>query len=557
MVLALNTILQGRYRIIRQLGQGGMGCVYESIDERLNSLVAIKESLVESDEGRRAFEREANLLANLRHASLPKVIDHFFEDERQFLVMEFIQGTDLAKLLAVRGRAFSVEEVLRWGETILGVLDYLHKHNPPILHRDIKPANLKLDEDGELFLLDFGLAKGAAGQMPTLVTNRSVFGHTLSYAPLEQIHGSGTDPRSDIYALGATLYHLLTGAAPIDAPTRYDTNEEERADPLRPVCKVNPEVTAEISDVIRRAMALSRKERFGSAVEMSEALKGANHRRTEVSELKEAVLPSTIVSLSPSSAPRVKKLNVGDHEAGLKDKIGYERIESTVATAKMAVPTAASTASPEITPTDSPQLSRPVVRPVRKSKRNLWFISGATVLGIAIVAAIFLFQRGVNGSKDNTNLSNQVNTNVSNQAETNLSNENNTNLSNQDNANLSHTNPATNQGSPDQSASKDNSSGKNISTESDAQRVISAREKERAKESEYQTVQARVEQLQVKIVEATKKRDKLLEEYTHEWPEVKVLDKQIDSLKEQYIADLSRTITLQEEIEELRRISSN
>lgn len=285
MALPLNTILQGRYRIVRQLGQGGMGTVYEAIDGRLNSLVAIKESRVESEEGRRAFEREASLLANLRHASLPKVIDHFVEDGGQFLVMEFIQGTDLAKLLALRESAFPPEQVIRWSETILNVLDYLHKRNPPILHRDIKPANLKLDEDGELFLLDFGLAKGAMGQMPTLVTSRSFLGYTRFYAPLEQVHGSGTDPRSDIYSLGATLYHLITGIIPADAPTRYDAIEEGKADPLRPASEVNPEVTEEIGEVLSRAMAMSRRDRFASAVEMRKALQKAKPVLPSITEV--------------------------------------------------------------------------------------------------------------------------------------------------------------------------------------------------------------------------------------------------------------------------------
>lgn len=275
MALASGTVLQSRYRITRQLGEGGMGAVYEAVDQRLNSLVAIKaiKESVDSDEGRRAFEREASLLANLRHASLPKVIDYFADDNGQFLVMEYIRGTDLAELLEVRGHAFPPEQVIRWGEIILGVLEYLHKRNPPILHRDIKPSNLKLDEDGELFLLDFGLAKGATGQMRTsFFVDKSYVGFTPVYSPLEQIHRTGTDARSDIYSVGATLYHLITGVIPLAAPTRYEAIEDGKADPLRAANEVNPEITKEVSDVLKRAMAISRKDRFASAVEMREAL---------------------------------------------------------------------------------------------------------------------------------------------------------------------------------------------------------------------------------------------------------------------------------------------
>jgi len=125
-----------------------MGAVYEAVDQRLSSIVAIKETLVTSEDARRAFEREASLLANLRHRSLPSVTDHFAEGEGQFLVMQFIPGEDLAQLLELRQSAFLPADVVRWAEEILGALEYLHSHNPPILHRDIKPANLKLTREG-------------------------------------------------------------------------------------------------------------------------------------------------------------------------------------------------------------------------------------------------------------------------------------------------------------------------------------------------------------------------------------------------------------------------
>jgi len=143
-MLAANTVLQNRYRIVRQLGQGGMGTVYEAVDQRLSSVVALKETLVTTEEGRQAFQREASLLANLRHACLPRVIDHFSEAAGQYLVMEFISGDDLAHLLELRGHAFPVDDVLQWSDELLKALEYLHGHNPPILHRDIKPSNLKL-----------------------------------------------------------------------------------------------------------------------------------------------------------------------------------------------------------------------------------------------------------------------------------------------------------------------------------------------------------------------------------------------------------------------------
>ena len=275
-MLASNTILQNRYRVIRELGHGGMGTVYEALDQRVNCIVALKETSAVSDgETRSAFEREAALLGNLRHSALPKVMDYFSEDNGDFLVMEFIPGYDLAELLELRGGPFPQTQVMRWANDLLRVLDYLHSQNPPILHRDIKPSNLKLTKQGEIFLLDFGLAKGAAGQMPTLMTSRSVRGYTPVYASLEQIHGHGTDARSDIYSLAATLYHLLTGVAPVDAPKRYSVLEDDHPDPLQPIEKLNAQVSANIATVIHRGMAINRRQRPATASEMRKALRSA------------------------------------------------------------------------------------------------------------------------------------------------------------------------------------------------------------------------------------------------------------------------------------------
>lgn len=275
-MLSPNTILQKRYLVVRKLGEGGMGAVYEAIDQRVSCVVALKETLTTRDgEARNAFEREAALLANLRHQALPKVMDYFSENEGDFLVMEFIPGYDLAEMLDLRGGPFPQSQVLRWAHDLLRVLEYLHGKEPPILHRDIKPSNLKLTKQGEIFLLDFGLAKGSLGQMPTLATSRSVRGYTPVYASLEQIHGHGTDARSDIYSLAATLYHLLTGVAPIDAPTRFHAVEDDQADPLQPIDKLNPLASANVAEVVHQAMAVSRKQRPGSAAEMRKALRNA------------------------------------------------------------------------------------------------------------------------------------------------------------------------------------------------------------------------------------------------------------------------------------------
>ncbi len=271
-MLAPNTILQSRYQIVRLLGQGGMGAVYEATDTRFGSQVALKEALVQSEALRRAFEREAKVLNGLRHAALPYVFDYFEEQARLFLVMQYIPGMDLAELLEIRGRPFDVDLVVSWADQLLGALEYLHTRTPAILHRDIKPRNLKLTPDGHIVLLDFGLVKGTVEQM---TATGSVAAFTRAYAPYEQIAGKGTDARADLYSLGATLYHLLTGQPPLDAMWRVDAMLNHNADPLAPAAGRNPSVPEPISLTIASAMQLRREHRPESAAALREYLHAA------------------------------------------------------------------------------------------------------------------------------------------------------------------------------------------------------------------------------------------------------------------------------------------
>jgi hypothetical protein len=273
-MIAPNSILQNRYHVVRELGRGGMGAVYEAVDSRFGSRVAVKQTLVADPGLRRAFAREAQLLNSLRHRALPVVTDFFDEGDGQFLVMQYIQGEDLAHMLARNGRPFEVAVVIRWAKDLLDALEYLHSRTPPIVHRDIKPQNLKLTPEGDVVLLDFGLAKGSLDHMTRMSTG-SIQGYTPMYAPLEQMRGQGTDTRSDIYSLGATLHHLLTGTTPADALARADAMIQGQPDPLPRAHEVNPSVPRALSEVVWRAMALKRDDRFASAAAMREALDGA------------------------------------------------------------------------------------------------------------------------------------------------------------------------------------------------------------------------------------------------------------------------------------------
>lgn len=273
--LAPNTLLQNRYLIVQLIGKGGMGEVYLGVDQRLGSAVAIKRTFFSDDETLTlAFEREAKTLARLRHPSLPKVSDHFTEDGVQYLVMEHISGDDLSKRLELTNQPFPLNWVLFWADQLLDGLAYLHSHEPPIIHRDIKPQNLKLTSDNHIILLDFGLAKNSIGET-RLSTSGSVVGYTPHYASMEQIRGTGTTPKSDIYSLCATLYQLLTNTVPPDALSRADNILNSFPDPIKPLYDFNPEVSHPISDVILKGMSLSAEQRYPGAREMQRALRDA------------------------------------------------------------------------------------------------------------------------------------------------------------------------------------------------------------------------------------------------------------------------------------------
>jgi serine/threonine protein kinase len=279
-MLTPETILQGRYRIVRQLGQGGMGAVYEAIDQRLDTTVALKETLFSDERLRKQFEREARLLARLHHPALPRVSDHFSEGDGQFLVMQFIPGDDLSEKMARKRGPFPPDQVLTWADQLLDALDYLHTQDPQIVHRDIKPQNLKLTARGQIILLDFGLAKGQAGDISRITTSASIFGYTPNYAPLEQIQGLGTDSRSDLYSLGATLYHLMTGVKPPDALTRAAALVNGQPDPLQLASVANSAVPSDIDTFLSKAMAQNRDQRYATAADMQRDLHSANRVAT-------------------------------------------------------------------------------------------------------------------------------------------------------------------------------------------------------------------------------------------------------------------------------------
>ncbi len=302
-LLAPDTILQSRYRVIQSLGRGGMGAVYEAIDLRLGHTVALKQTLTNDEDQWKQFEREARLMAWLNHPALPRVSDYFTEGHRAFFVMQFVEGNDLAEIIARQPGPLPRQAVVAWADQLLDALIYLHTHERQIIHRDIKPHNLKVTRTGQIVLLDFGLAKTQTADPSGSLSCTSVFGYTPRYAPLEQIQDLGTSPQSDIYALGATLYHLLTGVKPPDALTRATALVSARPNPLKPANEINEAVGSELAAILTRAMAQNPAERYATAAEFREALRQIG-RDDEVDVeyvVRDSEIDSTVVEIDETA----------------------------------------------------------------------------------------------------------------------------------------------------------------------------------------------------------------------------------------------------------------
>ena len=270
-LLTPGAIVHNRYKIIRLLGKGGMGAVYLAEDQNLpGKLVAVKENFDPSRSAQEQFKREAVILARLKHPNLPQVTDHFIEPSgRQYLVMDYVEGEDLDQILAQRG-PLPEAEVLGWMEQVFDALEYMHTwvdpaygKSAPVIHRDIKPGNIKRTPEGRIMLVDFGIAKYQTG----VGTETGARAASPGFSPVEQYTG-GTDARSDVYALGATLYCLLTGKVPPESP------RIAAGMPLAPPRALNLRISPNTEQTILRAMQIQAANRYQTVRDLRQALVG-------------------------------------------------------------------------------------------------------------------------------------------------------------------------------------------------------------------------------------------------------------------------------------------
>jgi serine/threonine protein kinase len=377
MALQPGQVLNSRYRIVRLLGQGGFGAVYRAWDANLNKPCAVKENLDTSPEAQRQFAREATILANLSHPNLPRVTDHFtLPSQGQYLVMDFVEGEDLGSLLQRLGPV-PLPQALVWVTQVADALVYLHSRQPPVVHRDIKPANIRITPEGQAMLVDFGLVKVYDPHLRTTMGARAV---TPGYAPPEQYGHGATDARTDIYALGATLYHMLTGQEPLESVQRIAGAQ------MRLAHQVNPNIPVSIGMLIDHSMQLEPAQRFQNAVEFRAALNAAAHGSPQAG-LYEQPSPGTAsttvaVSIQPGTQMPASSQAV-PWQASSHPVAEPASVQWNTPGTQLVPPGPAASRVPS-----RPRPSAPVSKPVNRQRIGIGLGGGLVVLILCLVVAV-------------------------------------------------------------------------------------------------------------------------------------------------------------------------
>ncbi|HPZ10609.1 MAG TPA: serine/threonine-protein kinase [Candidatus Eremiobacteraeota bacterium] len=261
-LLEKDSIIRNRYRVLRVLGQGGMGAVYLVRDHKEKGATWAAKEFWHSHE-EKLFSKEASLLMELSHWGLPRVVDYFTEYEKNYLIMERIEGLTFEDIVTKNG-TFIPREIYPWALQLCEVLHYLHTRNPPVIFRDLKPSNIMLNIDGKVRLIDFGIARFYE---PQKLKDTTPLG-TPGYSPPEQYGRGQTTPSSDIYSLGATMYFLLTGKDPAEFSFAFPRLRE-----------INKQICPDFDQIVMTCLELKPKNRYESALEVEGALKNWRESR--------------------------------------------------------------------------------------------------------------------------------------------------------------------------------------------------------------------------------------------------------------------------------------
>jgi serine/threonine-protein kinase len=377
-------IYHDRYRIDGLLGQGGMGAVYKGWDFNLEIPVAIKENLDLTPEAQKQFNREASMLARLAHPNLPRVTDYFtLPGQGQYLVMDYIEGEDLKSMLDRLGH-LPEDQVLSWIGQITEALDFLHNQDPPIIHRDIKPGNIRIRPNGRAALVDFGIAKFYDPKKATTTGAKAV---TPGYSPPEQYGGGLTDRRSDVYALGATLYHLLTGKEPPESVHRMVRIAE-----MPPPRQLNEEISPQVEQAIIKSTEVSTDRRFQSIGELRTAL----NLKAEASGGQQTIpAQSRAGTPEPPNPKATIALDSAALEGELADKYPADNHPSdkTRATRPSSIPATPAVTQTAAAPAPSPAMPQQPSAPIadKQTKFPIW----ALVAGLAVACLAFMVIGGL------------------------------------------------------------------------------------------------------------------------------------------------------------------
>lgn len=290
-MLPIGSVVDGKYKILDKIGQGGMSLVYLAVNERVNKKWAVKE--IRKDVGKnyeavkQSMATEMELLKCLSHPNLPSIVDVIEEDENFLIVMDYIEGKSLSRILKTQG-AQPQEKVILWSKQLCDVLEYLHTQNPPIIYRDMKPENVMLKPDGNVVLIDFGAARTFKSEE----TNDTAWLGTRGYAAPEQYGGFGqTDFRTDIYGLGATMYHLVTGRHPGKPP--YE---------MYPVRRWNRDLSSGLEKIIQKCTRKNPRERYQSCADLKRDLEHCQKIKFLCKGKKNLLLAAVLASILAAMA---------------------------------------------------------------------------------------------------------------------------------------------------------------------------------------------------------------------------------------------------------------